>query len=181
MSRIGRQPVPIPQQVTVEIDGNHVVVVGPRGKLERNIPEQMRLVQEVGSLRVERPSEAKQHKALHGLARTLVANMVTGVTEGFEKRLEIVGVGYRAQAATEGIVLQVGFSHPVHFSAPEGVTISVEGTNRVIVSGISKEAVGEAAARIRRIRPPEPYKGKGIRYVDEVVRRKAGKTGVKKV
>lgn len=181
MSRVGRQPVLIPQQVTVEIEGNRVVVVGPRGRLERTVPKQMTLVREDGSLLVTRPSDAKEHKALHGLTRTLVANMVTGVTEGFEKRLEIQGVGYRAQPASDGIVLQVGFSHSVQFTPPEGVTLSVEGTNRIIVSGISKEAVGETAARIRRVRPPEPYKGKGIRYADEIVRRKAGKTGAKKV
>jgi large subunit ribosomal protein L6 len=166
--------------VTVEIDGNRVVVNGPRGKLERTVPSAMRLIREDGTLRVERPSEQKQHKALHGLTRTLVANMVTGVTAGFEKRLEIQGVGYRAQPAPEGIVLNVGFSHPVHFAAPAGITLTLEGTNRITVAGNDKEAVGETAARIRRVRPPEPYKGKGIRYADEIVRRKAGKAGSKK-
>lgn len=180
MSRIGRQPITIPANVTVEIDGSHVAVAGPRGRLERELPPEMRLVRQDGTLVVERPSDAKRHKALHGLTRTLVANMVTGVTQGFEKRLEIQGVGYRAQQAPDGITLFVGYSHPVHFPAPEGIRLTVEGTNRIIVSGNDKELVGETAARIRRVRPPEPYKGKGIRYIDEVVRRKAGKAGAKK-
>jgi large subunit ribosomal protein L6 len=180
MSRIGRQPIPIPDGVTLEVAGSHVVVRGPRGTLEREVPAEMNLVRDNGSLLVERPSESKPHKALHGLTRTLVANMVTGVTEGFQKRLEIQGVGYRAQATAEGIVLYVGFSHSVNFPAPEGVTLTVEGNNRIIVAGTNKEIVGETAARIRRVRPPEPYKGKGIRYADEVVRRKAGKAGGKK-
>ena len=180
MSRIGRQPIPIPDGVTVEIEGTHVAVAGPRGRLERTLPEEMNIVREDGTLLVERPSEAKRHKALHGLTRSLLANMVTGVTNGFEKRLEIQGVGYRAQPAPNGIVLNVGFSHQVNFPAPEGVTLTLEGTNRIIVAGTNKEVVGETAARIRRVRPPEPYKGKGIRYADEVVRRKAGKAGGKK-
>jgi large subunit ribosomal protein L6 len=180
MSRIGRQPIPIPANVKLEIDGNRVVVDGPRGRLEREIAADMSLVRDDGVLRVERPSEAKQHKALHGLTRSLVANMVTGVTEGFQKRLEIQGVGYRAQAAPDGIVLYVGFSHVVNFPAPEGITLTLEGNTRIIVAGNNKEVVGETAARIRRVRPPEPYKGKGIRYADEVVRRKAGKAGSKK-
>ena len=180
MSRIGRQPIALPSGVNIEIDGNRIVVAGPRGRLERDLPGEMQLVRENGSLLVERPSEEKRHKALHGLTRTLVANMVTGVTTGFEKRLEIQGVGYRAQPAGDGIVLNVGFSHTVNFPAPEGIQLTVEGTNRIIVSGNSKEMVGETAARIRRIRPPEPYKGKGIRYANEVVRRKAGKAGAKK-
>jgi large subunit ribosomal protein L6 len=180
MSRIGRQPIPVPSGVTVEIDGTHVVVAGPRGRLERTLPTDMQIVRNNGELSVERPSEAKRHKALHGLTRTLLANMVTGVTSGFEKRLEIQGVGYRAQPAANGIVLNVGYSHPVNFEAPEGVTLTLEGTNRIIVAGINKELVGETAARIRRVRPPEPYKGKGIRYANEVVRRKAGKAGGKK-
>ena len=180
MSRIGRQPIPVPDGVDVEIDGNHVVVSGPRGRMERTLPADMILVREDGVLSVQRPSEAKRHKALHGLTRSLLANMVAGVTQGFEKRLEIQGVGYRAAAAPNGIVLNVGFSHQVNFPAPEGITLTVEGTNRIIVAGNSKELVGETAARIRRVRPPEPYKGKGIRYANEVVRRKAGKAGGKK-
>ena len=180
MSRIGRQPIAVPSGVSIEIDGSHVVVKGPRGTLERTLPAEMLLVRDNGTLRVERPSEEKRHKALHGLTRSLLDNMVTGVTSGFEKRLEIQGVGYRAQAAADGIVLNVGFSHQVSFPAPEGISLTVEGTNRITVAGISKEIVGETAARIRRVRPPEPYKGKGIRYQGEVVRRKAGKAGGKK-
>src|SRR6476646_6268374 len=180
MSRIGRQPITVPENVTIDVDGNRVAVSGPRGKLERTIPAEMSLVRDNGTLRVERPTEQKQHKALHGLTRTLVANMVAGVTRGFEKRLEIQGVGYRAAATADGIVLNVGFSHQVNFPAPEGVTLTVEGTTRIVVAGNSKEIVGETAARIRRVRPPEPYKGKGIRYANEVVRRKAGKAGGKK-
>jgi large subunit ribosomal protein L6 len=179
VSRVGQQAIQIPSNVTLDVDGNHVVVKGPRGTLERTIPAAMSLVRDDGFLRVERPSEAKQHKALHGLTRSLVANMVPGVTEGVQTRLEIHGVGYRVQASTEGVVLHVGFSHSVSFPAPDGVTLTVEGNNRIVVSGNSKELVGETAARIRRIRPPEPYKGKGIRYADEVVRRKAGKAGKK--
>ena len=180
MSRIGRQPIPVPENVNIELDGNRVVVTGPRGTLERTLSAEMSLIRDNGTLRVERPSDAKQHKALHGLTRSLVANMVAGVTSGFEKRLEIVGVGYRALPAPDGIVLHLGFSHPVSFPAPEGITLTVEGNNRVVVTGTNKEVVGETAARIRRIRPPEPYKGKGIRYANEVVRRKAGKAGGKK-
>jgi large subunit ribosomal protein L6 len=180
MSRIGRQPIAIPSGVTVDIDGSRVGVSGPRGKLERVLPSEMILVRDNGTITVERPSEAKRHKALHGLTRTLLANMVTGVTQGFERRLEIQGVGYRAQQTPDGIVLNVGFSHQVNFPAPEGITLTVEGTNRIVVAGSNKEIVGETAARIRRVRPPEPYKGKGIRYADEVVRRKAGKAGAKK-
>ena len=179
MYREGRRPIPVPANVTINVDGNQVVVEGPRGTLARTVPAEMKLTRDDGTLNVERPSEAKQHKALHGLTRTLVANMVTGVTEGFQKRLEIQGVGYRAMPSASGIVLHVGFSHTVEFPAPEGITLNLEGTNRIIVEGNSKELVGETAARIRRVRPPEPYKGKGIRYADEVVRRKAGKAGKK--
>jgi large subunit ribosomal protein L6 len=180
MSRIGRQPIAIPPNVTLEVDGHRVVVAGPRGRLERTVPSDMKLVRDDAMLHVERPSESKQHKALHGLTRSLLANMVTGVTEGFQKRLEIHGVGYRAQASAEGIILHVGFSHAVNFRAPPDISLTVEGANRIVVAGNNKELVGETAARIRRIRPPEPYKGKGIRYADEVVRRKAGKAGSKK-
>jgi large subunit ribosomal protein L6 len=180
MSRIGRQPIAVPDGVTIDVEGTHITVKGPRGTLARTIPAEMNLVRENGTLLVERPSEAKQHKALHGLTRTLVANMVTGVTDGFEKRLEIQGVGYRAQATMGGITLFVGFSHNVVFPAPTGITLTVEGNNRIVVAGNNKEVVGETAARIRRVRPPEPYKGKGIRYANEVVRRKAGKAGSKK-
>ena len=182
MSRVGRQPIAVPDGVTIDLlEEGSIAVSGPRGKLERTIPRAMNLIREDGILRVERPSEAKEHKALHGLTRTLVANMVTGVTQGFERRLEIHGVGYRVQATNGGgVLLQVGFSHPVTMPAPTGIKLTVEGNNRIVVSGNDKELVGETAARIRRVRPPEPYKGKGIRYADEVVRRKAGKAGGKK-
>ena len=180
MSRIGRMPIPLPANVKVEVDeNNHVVVESGDKRLERTIPADMKLVTEEGVLRIERPSESREHRSLHGLTRTLVANMVTGVTTGFTRRLEINGVGYRAMRAGEMIMFQVGFSHPVGFEAPEGVTLTVEGNNRVVVSGADKELVGETAARIRRIRPPEPYKGEGIKYAEETIRRKAGKAGAK--
>ncbi|MDP8924449.1 MAG: 50S ribosomal protein L6 [Chloroflexota bacterium] len=180
MSRIGRMPIKLPANVKVQVDeNNHVVVEAGNRRLERDLPAGMRLVQEDGELRVERPDDSRQNRALHGLTRTLVANMVTGVTEGFTRRLEINGVGYRAMKAGDMIMFQVGFSHPVAFEPPPGVTLAVEGTNRVVVTGADKELVGEAAARIRRIRPPEPYKGKGIKYAEEVIRRKAGKAGGK--
>jgi len=180
MSRIGRMPIKVPANVKVQVDdSNHVVVEAGQTRLERTIPEGMRLIQEDGELRVERPNDARQNRALHGLTRSLVANMVTGVTEGFTRRLEINGVGYRAAKVGDLVMFQVGFSHPVAFEPPPGVTLVVEGNNRIVVSGADKEMVGEAAARIRRIRPPEPYKGKGIKYAEEVVRRKAGKAGGK--
>jgi len=180
MSRIGRMPIPLPANVKVEVDDNNTVVIESSGKrLERTINADMKLVQEEGVLRIERPSESREHRSLHGLTRTLVANMVTGVTAGFTRRLEINGVGYRAMKAGDMVMFQVGFSHPVGFEAPEGVTLTVEGNNRVVVTGADKELVGETAARIRRIRPPEPYKGKGIKYAEETIRRKAGKAGAK--
>jgi large subunit ribosomal protein L6 len=180
MSRIGRMPIPLPANVKIEVDDNNRVVVESGGKrLERSIPADMKLVQEEGVLRIERPSESREHRSLHGLTRTLVANMVAGVTTGFTRRLEINGVGYRAMNAGGMIMFQVGYSHPVGFEAPEGVTLTVEGNNRVVVTGADKELVGETAARIRRIRPPEPYKGKGIKYAEETIRRKAGKAGAK--
>ena len=180
MSRIGPMPIKLPANVTVQVDeNNHVVVEAGNKRLERDLPAGMRLVQEDGELRVERPDDSHQDKALHGLTRTLVANMVTGVTEGFTRRLEINGVGYRAMKVGDMVMFQLGFSHPVAFEPPPGVTLAVEGNNRVVVSGADKEMVGEAAARIRRIRPPEPYKGKGIKYAEEVIRRKAGKAGGK--
>jgi large subunit ribosomal protein L6 len=173
-------PIPLPANVKVEVDEGNTVVVESGGKrLQRTINPDMKLVTEEGVLRIERPSESREHRSLHGLTRTLVANMVTGVTTGFTRRLEINGVGYRAMRAGDMIMFQVGYSHPVGFEAPEGVTLTVEGTNRVVVSGAEKDLVGETAARIRRIRPPEPYKGKGIKYAEEVIRRKAGKAGAK--
>ena len=180
MSRIGRMPIKLPANVKVQVDeNNHVVVEAGDKRLERDIPTGMRLVQEDGELRVERPDDSRQNKALHGLTRSLVSNMVTGVTEGFTRRLEINGVGYRAMKVGDMVMLQLGFSHPVAFEPPPGVTLTVEGNNRIVVSGADKEMVGEAAARIRRVRPPEPYKGKGIKYAEEVIRRKAGKAGGK--
>ena len=175
MSRIGKQPIPVPETVTVAIEPDVVRVTGPRGELQERVSPELQVEQADGELVVKRPTDRGEHRALHGLTRTLVANMVAGVTDGFEKRLEIQGVGYRAQPAPNGIVLNVGFSHQVNFPAPEGVTLTLEGTNRIIVAGINKELVGETAARIRRVRPPEPYKGKGIRYHGEYVRRKVGK------
>ena len=180
MSRIGRMPIPLPPNVTVQIEGNRIVVTGPLGRLERTLHPDMRVEQQDGQLVVVRPSDNRFHRALHGLTRTLINNMVVGVTQGFQKRLEISGVGYRAAPSAMGVALQVGFSHPVEFPAPQGIKLQVEGTNRIVVSGLDKELVGETAARIRRIRPPEPYKGKGIRYAEEVIRRKAGKAGGKK-
>lgn len=177
MSRVGRQPIPIASDVKVEIRENHVTVSGPRGELSRDLPSEMRLHLEDGELRVTRPSDAPKHRALHGLTRTLLANMVVGVKEGFTKSLEMQGVGYRAQQQGERLVLAVGLSHTVEVSPPEGITLEVEGTNRIHVRGTDKERVGQVAAEIRRVRPPEPYKGKGIRYVGERVRRKAGKAG----
>ena len=180
MSRIGRMPIPLPANVKVEVDENNTVVVESGGKrLARTINPDMKVVNEDGVIRIERPSESREHRSLHGLTRTLVANMVTGVTTGFTRRLEINGVGYRAMRAGDMVMFQLGFSHPVGFEAPEGVTLTVEGNNRVVVSGADKELVGETAARIRRIRPPEPYKGKGIKYAEETIRRKAGKAGAK--
>ena len=180
MSRIGRAPIPIPAGVQIDIDDGAVRVRGPRGELARPIPAGIQVTREDGELRVSRASDAPQHRALHGLTRTLVANMVTGVTDGFTKRLEIQGVGYRAQQSANGVIVQVGYSHPVEFPAPAGIQVTVEGGTRLAVTGADKELVGETAARIRRIRKPEPYKGKGIRYAGEVVRRKAGKAAGKK-
>ena len=180
MSRIGRMPIQVPANVTVEVgEDNHLVVESGDRRLERALPPQMKLVRDEGELRVERPSDGREDRSLHGLTRTLVANMVTGVTEGFTRRLEINGVGYRAQKMGDLVMFQVGFSHPVAFESPPGITLVVEGNNRIVVSGADKEMVGEAAARIRRIRPPEPYKGKGIKYAEETIRRKAGKAGGK--
>jgi large subunit ribosomal protein L6 len=177
MSRVGRQPIALSSEVKVEIEGSHVTVRGPRGELSRDLHPDMRLYLEDGELRVTRPSDAPRHRSLHGLTRALVANMVAGVQTGFTKTLEMHGVGYRAQQQGERIVLSVGLSHTVEFSPPDGVVFEVEGTNRIHVRGIDKEKVGQVAAEIRRVRPPEPYKGKGIRYAGEHVRRKAGKAG----
>jgi len=173
-------PIKVPANVKIEVDDNNTIVVEAGGKrLERTLAAAMKVVREDGELRIERPSDAREHRALHGLTRSLVANMVVGVTEGFTRRLEINGVGYRAMRVGDMLMFQLGFSHPVAFEAPPGVTLALEGNNRVIVSGADKELVGETAARIRRIRPPEPYKGKGIKYAEETIRRKAGKAGGK--
>src|ERR687884_537476 len=167
MSRIGKMPITVPKNVTIDIGDGSVRVKGPRGELERQVPRQISVVREDGTLRVERSSDEPTHRSLHGLTRSLIANMVTGVTDGFTRRLEVNGVGYRA-AVTAG--------NPVLHPAPEGITFAVQ-ANAITVSGPDKELVGEVAAQIRRVRPPEPYKGKGIKYAEEVIRRKAGKAG----
>jgi len=179
VSRIGRMPIPVPEGVTVDIQGSRVTVRGPKGELTRTFDPAMRIELEDNVLRVFRPTDERRHKALHGLTRALLANMVTGVSEGFQKRLEIHGVGYRADLQPDGsLVMHLGFSHSVHVRPPEGITFEVDSRTRVItVQGIDKERVGQVAAEIRAWRPPEPYRGKGIRYVGERVRRKAGKTG----
>jgi large subunit ribosomal protein L6 len=177
MSRIGRQPIPVPPNVTITIDeGNRVVVKGPRGELNRQFPRTISFAREDGVITVTRPSDEGQQRALHGLSRTLLANMVAGVTSGFTRVLEVQGVGYRAQVQGSALQLALGFSHPVIISPPEGIRFSVEGP-RITIEGIDKERVGQVAANIRKLRPPEPYKGKGIRYFGERVRRKAGKSG----
>ncbi|TCL39549.1 large subunit ribosomal protein L6 [Anaerospora hongkongensis] len=180
MSRIGRMPIAVPQGVTVTIEANNAVTVkGPKGELTRVLHKDMIIEKENDTLNVKRPSEEKQHKALHGLTRTLLANMVTGVTQGFSKTLEIAGVGYRASKSGTKLNLTLGFSHPVEVQPPQGINIDVPAPNKIIVSGIDKEAVGALAANIRSYREPEPYKGKGIKYEGEIVRRKVGKSGGK--
>lgn len=177
MSRIGQMPITVPQGVEVNIKDGEVAVTGPKGELSRPIDQEMAITIADGVLTVSRPSDSRGHRSMHGLTRSLIANMVEGVTSGFEKNLEIVGVGYRAQKAEEKIVLRIGFSHLVEVEPMEGITLEVEGDNKIKVTGINKEIVGEMAARIRKIRPPDAYKGKGIRYAGEVVRLKAGKAG----
>jgi large subunit ribosomal protein L6 len=176
MSRIGRKPVPLPKGVTAQIDGQRITVKGPKGEIGRTIHPELAMALEDAAVVVRRPSDETRHKALHGLTRTLIANMVDGVTKGFAKALEIQGVGYKAEPKPFGVQLVVGFSHPVPYHAPHGIKISVENNVVVKVEGVDKELVGQVAAEIRAIRPPEPYKGKGVRYVGEQVRRKAGKT-----
>jgi large subunit ribosomal protein L6 len=175
MSRIGKQPVAIPSGVEVKLAGAHIVVKGPKGTLERDLHPEMKVSVADSVLTVERPSDARNHRALHGLTRTLVANMVTGVTAGFSKVLEIQGVGYRATAKGKDIELALGYSHSVPVAAPDGITFTVETPTKIVVSGPDKQLVGQVAANIRKWRPVEPYKGKGIRYEGEYVRRKAGK------
>ena len=177
MSRIGRQPIPVPAGVTAKVDGNDITVTGPKGSLSLTVAEPIVVEQEDGNLVVTRPDDERNSRALHGLTRTLVANMVTGVTQGYEKGLEIVGTGYRVAAKGTDLEFQLGFSHPVLVKAPEGITFQVESPVKFKVQGIDKQKVGEVAANIRKIRKPEPYKGKGVRYEGEVVRRKAGKAG----
>jgi large subunit ribosomal protein L6 len=173
-------PIAVPNNVTIDIaEDNLVHVKGPRGELSRNVPRQMSITREDGTLRVERSSDEPTLRSLHGLTRSLIANMVTGVTEGFSRRLEVNGVGYRAAVSTGNLVLQVGYSHPVLVPAPQGISFAVQG-NAIVISGADKQLVGEVAAQVRRVRPPEPYKGKGIKYAEEVIRRKAGKAGAKK-
>lgn len=181
MSRIGRMPVAIPAGVTVTIaEGNKVTVKGPKGTLERELPVELTIEEKDGHVIVSRPNDLKRMKSLHGLTRTLINNMVVGVTAGYEKVLEVNGVGYRAQKQGKTLVLSLGYSHPVEMTDPEGVTTTLEGQNIIIVSGIDKEKVGQYAAEIRDKRRPEPYKGKGIKYTTEVIRHKEGKAGGKK-
>jgi len=179
MSRIGKKPVIIPAGVAVTIDGSAIAVKGPRGELRRLVHPEMRLKLEQNQVSVERPSDETRHKALHGLTRSLIRNMVDGVTKGFSRTLEIQGVGYKAEVRPPGVRLVVGLSHPVDFPAPPGIKISVENNVLVKIEGTDKELVGQVASEIRKVRPPEPYKGKGIRYQGEQVPRKAGKTGAK--
>jgi large subunit ribosomal protein L6 len=177
MSRIGKMPVPVPAGVEVAVSGTRVTVKGPMGTLQRDFPDRVGIAVEDGTANVARQDDQRESRALHGLSRALLANMVVGVSEGFRKELNIVGVGYRASLQGSTIELQVGYSHNVRVDAPEGITFEVPEPTRIVVSGIDKEKVGQVAADIRKVRPPEPYKGKGIRYADEVVRRKAGKAG----
>ncbi len=180
MSRIGRMPIAIPEGVTVTIaENNKVTVKGPKGTLERELPVEMDIKEEDGHIVVTRPNDLKKMKSLHGLTRTLINNMVVGVTKGYEKVLEVNGVGYRAQKQGNKLILSLGYSHPVEMIDPEGLESVVEGQNKITVKGIDKEKVGQYAAEIRDKRRPEPYKGKGIKYADEVIRRKVGKTGKK--
>lgn len=179
MSRVGKLPVSIPGGVTVSLENGRMTVKGPKGELSRTLPAEMNVAVTEQEVNVTRPSDAGRHRALHGLTRALINNMVVGVTEGFSKSLEIRGVGYKAEPMASGVRLVVGYSHPVEYEAPDGIQIVVEGNTSVKVEGIDKEVVGQVAAELRKVRPPEPYKGKGIRYVDEHVRTKAGKTGAK--
>ena len=175
MSRIGRKPIPVPEAVTVDVSPGRIAIKGPKGELEQRFDPDMQVAQEDGNVVVQRPTDRGEHRALHGLTRSLIANMVEGVTEGFEKRLEIQGVGYRAQLKGRSLEMALGFSHPVSIEPPEGVEFEVPQPTEIIVRGIDKQLVGQVAADIRKRRPPEPYKGKGIRYRDEHVARKVGK------
>jgi large subunit ribosomal protein L6 len=177
MSRVGMVPIPVPAEVDLKVEGSAVRVKGPMGELSRTFHERMKIDVEESQVLVTRLDESRMSRALHGLSRTLLANMVTGVVKGYQKELTVVGVGYRAQSQGDRLLMQLGFSHPVEIEAPEGITFETPAPTQIIVKGIDKQKVGHMAADIRRIRPPEPYKGKGIRYVDEKVRRKAGKAG----
>jgi len=181
MSRIGRMPIAIPAGVTVEIaENNKVTVKGPKGTLERVLPSEMEIKMEGAEIHVSRPNDLKKMKSLHGLTRTLINNMVVGVTQGYEKKLEVNGVGYRVAKEGSKLVMNLGYSHQVTVEEVKGITIEVPGPNKIIINGCDKQIVGQFAAEVREKRPPEPYKGKGIKYTDEVIRRKAGKTGAKK-
>ncbi len=179
MSRIGKKPIPIPAGVTVAVDGSTVRIKGPKGELTRAIRPEISVTVADGLVTLERPSDQKQHRAYHGLTRALMANMVQGVTGGYRKSLDIVGVGYRAEKKGQNLVLTVGYSHQVIYPQPPGITITTPTPTNIVIEGIDKEKVGQVAAEIRSVRPPEPYKGKGIRYTGEQVRRKAGKAGAK--
>ena len=179
MSRIGKKPVEVPKGVTVTIDGNTVKVKGPKGELSRTFHREMAVSMENNAVTIARPSDEPNHRALHGLSRTLLANMVEGVTKGFVKQLEIVGVGYKAETRPYGLQLALGYSHAIEYKAPKGVKLTANTPTAVTIEGADKEAVGQVAAEIRNLRPPEPYKGKGIKYAGEVIRRKAGKAGGK--
>ena len=180
MSRVGKRPITVPQGVTVSVDGSTVAVKGPKGELSRTLPELIGIALEDGVITCTRPNDTPTARALHGLTRALINNMVIGVTEGFSKSLEIQGVGYKAEPKPYGLNLVLGFSHPVKYEVPKGITVSVDNNVLVKIEGIDKEQVGQVAAEIRGLRPPEPYKGKGVRYVGEHVRRKAGKTAAAK-
>jgi large subunit ribosomal protein L6 len=180
MSRIGKAPVAVPNGVTVTLkDGNVISVKGPKGELTRSLPTAMTVKQENGTVTVTRPSDEDQHKALHGLTRTLIANMVEGVTKGFSKNLELVGVGYKAEVRPYGLQLALGYSHPIEYRAPQGIKLTAPAPTQIVVEGANKEVVGQVAAEIRSLRPPEPYKGKGVKYAGEQIRRKAGTAGGK--
>lgn len=180
MSRIGRKPIPVPNGVNVNLDNNVITVKGPKGTLSRELHKDMKVSYESDVITVERPSDNKLHRSLHGTTRSVVANMVIGVTDGYIKNLDLVGVGYRASKSSDKLVLNVGYSHPVEIVPENGIEFEVPAQNKIIVKGINKEAVGEIAAKIRAVRPPEPYKGKGIKYEGEKILRKEGKAGKKK-
>jgi large subunit ribosomal protein L6 len=179
MSRIGKRPIPVPKGVTVTVEGNTVKVKGPKGELQQVVHPELGVSLENGELTVTRPSEEARHKALHGLTRTLVANMVEGTSKGFQKTLELVGVGYKAEPRAYGLQLALGFSHPVEYRAPKGIKLTAPQPTQIVVDGADKQTVGQVAAEIRSLRPPEPYKGKGVKYQGEQIRRKAGKAGGK--